>query len=136
MKQIIFILFTVVICALDSVASEQLFPNEEWIEANSQQVSIDPLKVQNLFNLAYEDQATQAVVLIKDGLLIGERYAHGFDKHSIATSWSMAKSFYAALIGISIDRGEIGHLDDKVSQYLEYFKYDLFHEHLTLLSAV
>jgi len=124
MKQMIFILFTVVICALDSVASEQLFPNEEWIEANSQQVSIDPLKVQNLFNLAYEDQATQAVVLIKDGLLIGERYAHGFDKHSIATSWSMAKSFYAALIGISIDRGEIGHLDDKVSQYLEYFKDD------------
>ena len=26
----------------------------------------------------------------------------------------MAKSFYASLIGISIDRGEIGSLDDKV----------------------
>jgi len=33
----------------------------------------------------------------------------------------MAKSFYASLIGISIDRGEINSLDDKASDYLEYF---------------
>jgi CubicO group peptidase (beta-lactamase class C family) len=33
----------------------------------------------------------------------------------------MAKSFYAALIGISIDRDEIGSLDDKVGLYLDYF---------------
>jgi len=33
----------------------------------------------------------------------------------------MAKSFYAALIGISIDRDEIRSLDDKVGLYLEFF---------------
>tara|TARA_B000000475_G_scaffold170522_1_gene137216 strand:- start:161 stop:1093 length:933 start_codon:yes stop_codon:yes gene_type:complete len=33
----------------------------------------------------------------------------------------MAKSYYAALIGISIDKGEILSLDDKVSEYLDYF---------------
>jgi CubicO group peptidase (beta-lactamase class C family) len=33
----------------------------------------------------------------------------------------MAKSYYAALIGISIDRGEIDSLDDKVLKYLDYF---------------
>ena len=36
----------------------------------------------------------------------------------------MAKSFYAALIGISIDKGEIDSLDDKVSKYLDYFEDD------------
>ena len=41
--------------------------------------------------------------------------------NSHGTSWSMAKSYYAALIGISIDRGEINSLDDKVSVYLDYF---------------
>ena len=61
------------------------------------------------------------MVLIKDGFLIGERYAEGFDKNSYGTSWSMAKSFYASLIGISIDRGEINSLDDKVASYLDYF---------------
>ena len=33
----------------------------------------------------------------------------------------MAKIYYAELIGISIDRGEIGGLDVKVLNYLEYF---------------
>ncbi len=33
----------------------------------------------------------------------------------------MAKSFYAALIGISIDRGEIQSLDEPVANYLDYF---------------
>ena len=33
----------------------------------------------------------------------------------------MAKSYYAALIGVSIDRGEIESLDDKVSKYLNYY---------------
>jgi CubicO group peptidase (beta-lactamase class C family) len=52
---------------------------------------------------------------------VGERYADGFSTDSYGTSWSMAKSFYAALIGISIDRGEIISLDDPVALYLEYF---------------
>ena len=38
--------------------------------------------------------------------------------NSHGTSWSMAKSYYAALIGISIDKGEIGSLDDAVAKYL------------------
>ena len=77
-----------------------------------------------LFDLSFEDDATQSVVLIKDGVLIAERYADGYDKDSFGTSWSMAKSFYAALILISVDKGEIGSLDDKVSKYLDYFNDD------------
>ena len=50
-----------------------------------------------------------------------EQYANGFDQNSFGTSWSTAKSFYAALIGISIDRGEIDSLDDPVSRYIEEF---------------
>ena len=60
-------------------------------------------------------------MLIKDGYLIGERYAEGFDEQSFGTSWSMAKSIYAALIGISIDRGEINSLDDPVAKYVNAF---------------
>ena len=33
----------------------------------------------------------------------------------------MAKSYYAALIGISLDKGEIESLDETVSNYLDYF---------------
>ena len=98
-----------------------VFPGDEWTTKSASDLDIDQGKVDRLFDLSFEDDATQAVVLIKDGYLIGERYAEGFNVDSFGTSWSMAKSFYASLIGISIDRGEIKSLDDKVSDYLDYF---------------
>jgi CubicO group peptidase (beta-lactamase class C family) len=104
--------------------SAKEFPGESWSVKNPDELGIDASKVEKLFDLSFEDDATQSVVLIKDGYIIAERYADGYDKDSIGTSWSMAKSFYASLIGISIERGEIGSLDDKVSDYLDYFTED------------
>ena len=100
------------------------FPGNSWAEKNPTELGVDASKVERLFDLSFQDDATQSVVLIKDGYLIAERYADGYDKESIGTSWSMAKSFYASLIGISIEKGEIGSLDDKVSDYLDYFNED------------
>ena len=104
--------------------SAKEFPGESWSVKNPDELGIDASKVEKLFDLSFQDDATQSVVLIKDGYIIAERYADGYDKDSIGTSWSMAKSFYASLIGISIERGEIGSLDDRVSDYLDYFDED------------
>ena len=94
----------------------------ETVDPNT--VGIASSKIDKLFDLSFKDDATQSVVLLKDGNLIAERYANGFNEFSFGTSWSMAKSFYAALILISIDNGEIDSLDDRVSDYLPYFKDD------------
>ena len=99
-----------------------IFPESNWIKASSENLEIDPKRVERLLGLSFQDPSTQGAALFIKGQLVDERYADGFDKDSLATSWSMAKSFYAALIGISIERGEITSLDDKVSQYLDYFK--------------
>lgn len=97
------------------------YPQQQWQMKSPEDLGIAGKKINRLFDLSFADSATQAVVLIKDGFLVGERYAEGFDESSYGTSWSMAKSFYASLIGISIDRGEINSLDDKVAVYLDYF---------------
>ena len=97
------------------------YPQQQWQMKNPAELGLAEEKIKRLFDLSFADSATQAVVLIKDGFLVGERYAANFDEHSYGTSWSMAKSFYASLIGISIDRGEIASLDDKVADYLDYF---------------
>ena len=97
------------------------FPDDEWSVISPADVGIDQSSVESLVSLAFEDSATQAIVIIKNGKIIGERYADGYDKNSHATSWSMAKSYYAALIGISLEKGEISSLDDPVSLYLDYF---------------
>lgn len=97
------------------------YPQQQWQMKNPAELGLAEEKIKRLFDLSFADSATQAVVLIKDGFLVGERYAENFDENSYGTSWSMAKSFYASLIGISIDRGEIASLDDKVADYLDYF---------------
>ena len=97
------------------------YPQQQWQMKSPAELGLAEKKIKRLFDLSFADSATQAVVLIKDGYLVGERYADNFDENSYGTSWSMAKSFYASLIGISIDRGEIASLDDKVANYLDYF---------------
>ncbi len=98
------------------------FPNNEnWDISSPEAEDVSPNKIDKLMDLSFSDDATQAVVVIKNGKIISEKYANGYDLNSHGTSWSMAKSYYAALIGISIDRGEINSLDDKVSVYLDYF---------------
>ena len=102
-------------------ADVAVFPKQEWESKTPDSIGIESEKVEYLFDLAFQDQATQSAVLIKNGYIIKERYSESFDQESYGTSWSMAKSFYAALIGISIDRGEINSLDDKVSNYVDYY---------------
>lgn len=97
-----------------------VYPQESWLQTNAESLDINPSKVKHLFDLTFEDASTQGAALFVKGRLIDERYAEGFNKDSLATSWSMAKSFYAALIGISIELGEINSLDDRIGLYLEY----------------
>ena len=100
------------------------FPSEVWQTQSAEAVNVDPKKLEKLFDLSFEDPSTQGAALFKNGKLIKEYYAEGYSEDNVATSWSMAKSFYAALVGISIERGEIGHLDEKLSLYLDYFADD------------
>jgi|TARA_B110000914_G_scaffold105531_1_gene92526 CubicO group peptidase (beta-lactamase class C family) len=109
------------IFSLNVIAQEKEFPIEEWQSKSASELKIDQLKIDKLFDLSFEDDATQSVVLIKNGFLVGERYADGYDQQSYGTSWSMAKSFYSALIGISLELGEISSIDDNVGTYLSYF---------------
>ena len=109
---------------LDIQTETKIYPGDKWALTTAENVGLRPEAVGQLFDLSFQDSATQGVALFKHGQLVDERYAEGFSQDSMATSWSMAKSFYAALIGISIARGEIASLDDKVSQYLNYFEDD------------
>jgi CubicO group peptidase (beta-lactamase class C family) len=58
-----------------------------------------------------EPFGTRAVVVLKDGKLIAEQYAKGFDKDSKQIGWSMTKSIFNALIGIAIQQEELEGLN-------------------------
>jgi CubicO group peptidase (beta-lactamase class C family) len=102
-------------------SADKYYPGSSWELISAESQGIETKNVETLIDIAFTDNSTLGVVVVKNGKIIGEKYAPGYDSGSHGTSWSMAKSYYAALIGISIDRDEIGSLDDKVSNYLQYF---------------
>ncbi|MFT7047956.1 MAG: CubicO group peptidase (beta-lactamase class C family) [Halioglobus sp.] len=61
---------------------------------------------------------TSAFLVIKDGEIIYENYTHGDSRDSLHISFSMAKSFTSALLGIALDEGKLDSLDDPIRKYL------------------
>ena len=97
-------------------SSIQTFPSDSWITATPESVGMDAAKLQQAIDYAFNDvmvdgkltpQNTQGLVIIRHGAIVAEKYASGSAKDSIATSWSTAKSFTSALMGIAIDKGYV-----------------------------
>lgn len=65
-----------------------------------------------------ERTSTTSIVVIRDGRLQSEQYEQGASADSRFTSWSVAKSFVATLIGIALHEGRIQSLEDPVSRYV------------------
>ena len=61
---------------------------------------------------------SSALIVIKNGEVVYERYAHGNSADSLHTSFSVAKSFTSALLGIALHEGRIKSLDDPIRNYL------------------
>ena len=66
------------------------------------------------FNRPTPEQDTLSLLIVHKGTLIHERYAPGIDMTTRTRTWSTAKSIAATLIGILVDRGELG-LDDPLA---------------------
>lgn len=58
-----------------------------------------------------EELDTRAIVVLKDGELVAERYADGFDPATPQLGWSMTKSVTNLLVGRLVQQGELS-LDD------------------------
>jgi CubicO group peptidase (beta-lactamase class C family) len=61
---------------------------------------------------------TRAFVVAHEDRLVYERYLGGSDRRTPETSFSVAKSFMSTLVGIAIEEGLIGGVDDPVTDYL------------------
>jgi CubicO group peptidase (beta-lactamase class C family) len=71
---------------------------------------------------SYDDWAeasfTNAMLVLRDGEVVFEDYRNRMTPDTRHIAFSMTKTITAMLIGQAIERGEIGSLDDQVSQYV------------------
>ena len=69
-----------------------------------------------------EDTATTGLVVLKDGRIVFEDYYLGNTASSKTISWSVAKSFVSALIGIAINERQIESIEKTVTDYVPALK--------------
>jgi CubicO group peptidase (beta-lactamase class C family) len=90
-------------------------------------INLDEDRIGSQFELASEfddfdsflkKNRTQAFLVIQDDAIVYENYFNGADRDSIVTSFSTAKSFTSALIGIAISEGHIASVNDPITDYL------------------
>ena len=89
-----------------SALLEQPLPNPAGA---SQGVTIDRFLERN---------GTTAFLVVHKDRLLCERYYNGYEHGSICTSFSTAKSFVSALVGIALGEGLIRQIDDPLNRYL------------------
>lgn len=86
------------------------YPTKEWpigsIDA-SQKAKLD-----NAINKAFDNSTpalgeTRAILVVKGGKIIAEKYGEGFNQDSKLNSWSMAKSVTSAIFAIAMSEGKL-----------------------------
>lgn len=65
-----------------------------------------------------EETDTTALLVIKDDAVIFEEYYRGNTRDTKWISWSMAKSFVSALVGIAVADGRITSIEEPVTKYV------------------
>ena len=69
-----------------------------------------------------ENNNVAGLLVIREGEILLERYALGFNENSRWTSFSVAKSFTSTLAGAAIADGSIASINDPVTKYLPGLK--------------
>ena len=92
-----------------------LFPNRKPIKLPNEFVYDDKI----LNTIKYLDSSyTQGFLVLHNDSISHESYYLGQKKDTRHISWSVAKSFVSALMGITIEEGYIKSIEDNVEEYL------------------
>ncbi len=79
--------------------------SESWPEGSAVRPDAEVMRILSDERLA--GPGMRAIVVVRDGRIVGERYASGFDANTPLLGWSMTKTVTAGLIGLLVKDGRL-----------------------------
>lgn len=113
------LLLAVASCVAVAGTSGAAETNGGWTIVDPADAGMDASALEAAYGEAFvAERNTQGVVVVRNGQLVSEHYAPGEGPRSWAGSWSMAKSITSILVGIAIDEGLIGGVDESMATWI------------------
>jgi CubicO group peptidase (beta-lactamase class C family) len=86
---------------------------------SADEAGIDTTALCAMMNTVFEEYPyIHSILVVKDGMLVVEEYFNGWDPPRMHRLQSVTKSYTSTLVGIAIEQGLIGSVDDPVCGYL------------------
>ncbi|MFN4233550.1 MAG: serine hydrolase domain-containing protein [Bacteroidia bacterium] len=103
-------------------------PTEFFKDAPVSKISEIKVKTKNMkgdslpLDIFLEKQPIIAFIISRNDSILFERYFDGYNKNDVLTSFSLAKVYMSALIGIAVDEHKIKSIDSPITEYLPELK--------------
>lgn len=97
------------------------WPTNGWRCQAMENHNIDPRKMSIADDYAKNDPWARALLVIKNGYIVYEKYYGRGSRESSTHLWSITKSFISTLIGIAIDKGYINSIDQLMTDYMPQY---------------
>jgi CubicO group peptidase (beta-lactamase class C family) len=92
------------------------FPTVDWRTRTPAEAGYDEAKLEQAVAFA-QSTPTQGLLVVQDGYIVREEYWRGFSATQRHESYSMAKSFASALVGIAIEEKLLTGVDERLCKY-------------------
>lgn len=103
-----------------TLATIEPLPTGLWPVGNEVQLSQNPEIARILADDTLLGEGYRAVVVVRNGRIVGETYADGFNENTPLLGWSMTKTVTAGLIGTLINAGQMSLADTLTDSYPDW----------------
>jgi CubicO group peptidase (beta-lactamase class C family) len=95
----------------------EYWPTTDWQSMDPAMLGFDTAKLNAALSFDTPFASSQAILVVRHGYVAAEEYFGTFGASTRHESFSMAKSFSSALVGIAIEQGLLTGIDEKLCTY-------------------
>lgn len=92
--------------------------NVDWQTATPESVGLHGALIDEGAVDLFTNRSLLSLLVLREGKLVYEKYGNGGGQRKSNNVHSASKSILQALVGIAVEEGDIGSLDDKASSYI------------------
>jgi CubicO group peptidase (beta-lactamase class C family) len=93
------------------------YPGDQWLQSTAEDQGMDSYLLDEAASFAGNNDS-YCMVVVRHGHIVGEWYWQGKTPVTPVKSWSVGKSYSAAVTGIALDRGDLFSVDEPASNYI------------------